>query len=95
MSTNTNVEPFFVKDCALVTIATGKKAHKADCRIISSIGHRRGSYWIVGTLDNGPPDGAISIRQAEAKLEPEVVQLDDHRRLRLADLSQEPVPSHQ
>jgi hypothetical protein len=36
MSTNTNVEPFFVKDCALVTIATGKKAHKAG-RIISSM----------------------------------------------------------
>ena len=29
MSTNANVESFFVKDCALVTIATGKKAHKA------------------------------------------------------------------
>jgi hypothetical protein len=26
MDTNPNVEPFFVKDCALVTIATGKKA---------------------------------------------------------------------
>ncbi len=26
MSTNANIEPFFVKDCALVTIATGKKA---------------------------------------------------------------------
>ena len=26
MSTNANVEPFAVKDCALVTIATGKKA---------------------------------------------------------------------
>ncbi len=26
MSTNANVEPFSVKDCALVTIATGKKA---------------------------------------------------------------------
>ena len=26
MSTNANREPFFVKDCALVTIATGKKA---------------------------------------------------------------------
>lgn len=26
MSTNANVEPFFIKDCALVTIATGKKA---------------------------------------------------------------------
>ena len=64
MSTNANVESFFVKDCALVTIATGKKAHKAG-RIISSFfnGHRRGSYWIVGNLDNGPPDGAISIRR--------------------------------
>ena len=26
MSTNSNVEPFLIKDCALVTIATGKKA---------------------------------------------------------------------
>ena len=26
MSTNANIEPFSVKDCALVTIATGKKA---------------------------------------------------------------------
>ena len=26
MSTNAKVEPVFVKDCALVTIATGKKA---------------------------------------------------------------------
>jgi hypothetical protein len=26
MSKNVNIEPFFVKDCALVTIATGKKA---------------------------------------------------------------------
>ncbi len=26
MSTNANREPFFIKDCALVTIATGQKA---------------------------------------------------------------------
>ncbi len=26
MSTKANREPFFIKDCALVTIATGKKA---------------------------------------------------------------------
>ena len=30
MSTNANVEPFFVKDCALVTIATGKKAQNLE-----------------------------------------------------------------
>ena len=34
MSTNANVEPFLVKDRALVTIATDKKAHKVG-RIIS------------------------------------------------------------
>ena len=28
MSTNTNAEPFIVKDCALLNIAIGKKAQK-------------------------------------------------------------------
>ncbi len=28
MSTNASVEPFIVKDCALLKIATGKKAQK-------------------------------------------------------------------
>ena len=39
MSTNANAEPFIVKDCALLNIATGKKAQKPKRNERSFTGH--------------------------------------------------------